>query len=147
MISIFDLFSIGVGPSSSHTVGPMRAANTFIKEHLVEKHLIDKVESLEVSIHGSLAFTGIGHGTDRAILMGLEGQLPESIDPNFLMTQFDEIKKSKRLNLFAQKTIPFDFDQQFIFDKTSFYPNTLTACILPLMIKKEVSLSKKIITR
>ena len=78
-ISVFDLFSIGIGPSSSHTVGPMRAANDFMRHHTDAE--CKAIHNITVRLHGSLAFTGIGHGTNKAILMGLEGEQPESIDP------------------------------------------------------------------
>jgi L-serine dehydratase len=78
-ISIFDIFKIGIGPSSSHTVGPMKAAREFVSR--VEK--AGKIpHKLEVRLYGSLAFTGKGHGTDSAILLGLNGEAPETIDPD-----------------------------------------------------------------
>ncbi len=78
-VSVFDLFSIGIGPSSSHTVGPMRAARRFVT-YLDEARAMDDVHRLEVELYGSLAATGRGHGTDRAVLMGLEGEEPETIE-------------------------------------------------------------------
>ncbi len=87
-ISVFELFKIGIGPSSSHTVGPMKSANAFIKL-LKQKNLLSKniIKSIKAELYGSLALTGLGHGTDKAILMGLEGHEPrnvliESIMPN-----------------------------------------------------------------
>ena len=77
-ISIFDIFKIGIGPSSSHTVGPMKAATAFI-DSLGD--LASDVASIEVSLHGSLAWTGKGHGTDSAVLLGLAGLTPETVDP------------------------------------------------------------------
>ena len=79
MISVFELFKIGVGPSSSHTVGPMKAAAAFAAG-LVETGAIDRVASLEVSLLGSLAFTGKGHATDKAVILGLSGETPETVD-------------------------------------------------------------------
>ena len=79
MISVFELFKIGVGPSSSHTVGPMKAAAAFARG-LVESGAIDRVASLEVALLGSLAFTGQGHATDKAVILGLSGETPEHVD-------------------------------------------------------------------
>ncbi|MEJ2275153.1 MAG: serine dehydratase beta chain, partial [Woeseiaceae bacterium] len=76
-ISVFDIFKIGIGPSSSHTVGPMKAARAF-RENLGDKNF----SSVRVTLFGSLAWTGRGHGTDRAVLLGLDGHAPESIDPD-----------------------------------------------------------------
>ncbi|MCH8277948.1 MAG: L-serine ammonia-lyase, partial [Proteobacteria bacterium] len=78
-ISIFDIFKIGIGPSSSHTVGPMKAARAFVYSL---RNLTAEVGSIEVSLHGSLAWTGKGHGTDSAVLLGLSGLEPDTIDPD-----------------------------------------------------------------
>ncbi|HVC16798.1 MAG TPA: serine dehydratase beta chain, partial [Rhodanobacter sp.] len=75
-VSVFDLFKIGIGPSSSHTVGPMRAAARFAERWLDEKGVLDRVARVRVELYGSLALTGRGHGTDKALLLGLEGQWP-----------------------------------------------------------------------
>ncbi|KAI8333369.1 serine dehydratase alpha chain-domain-containing protein [Chlamydoabsidia padenii] len=84
VVSTFDLFSIGVGPSSSHTVGPMRAAKFFIND-LKEHQLLEKVASLRVDMYGSLALTGKGHGTDNAILMGIEGESPDKVETSTIL--------------------------------------------------------------
>ena len=73
-VSIFDLLKIGIGPSSSHTVGPMRGAARFVEHHLKDAGLMDRVARVRAEVFGSLALTGRGHGTDKAVLMGLEGQ-------------------------------------------------------------------------
>ncbi|MDA8562017.1 L-serine ammonia-lyase, partial [Gammaproteobacteria bacterium] len=78
-ISIFELFSVGIGPSSSHTVGPMKASFEFGKT-LDNRKLLDKVDRIKIELFGSLAFTGSGHGTNKAILLGIEGFKPEKID-------------------------------------------------------------------
>jgi L-serine dehydratase len=80
-VSVFDLFKIGIGPSSSHTVGPMRAACAFIAGRLEERGVLPRVARLRGELFGSLAHTGRGHGTDKAVLMGLEGHEPNAIDP------------------------------------------------------------------
>ena len=78
-ISVFDLFKIGIGPSSSHTVGPMRAANLFT-QRLTEADLLQQTKRIVVELYGSLGHTGRGHGTDKAVLLGLEGHDPETVD-------------------------------------------------------------------
>ncbi len=80
-ISVFDLFKIGIGPSSSHTVGPMRAAALFVQA-LRERELLEQVRRVEVQLYGSLSATGIGHGSDNATIMGLMGEWPDAIDPS-----------------------------------------------------------------
>lgn len=111
-ISIFDLFTIGIGPSSSHTVGPMRAAYGFVK-HL--QNNLTQVARIQIDLYGSLALTGQGHGTDKAILNGLEGHLPVTIDPDIIVPRAQEIIHQKRLCLAGQHEITFDFDKDFIF--------------------------------
>lgn len=115
-ISLFDLFSIGIGPSSSHTVGPMRAAKKFL-DLLNAKNELPLTHQLKIELFGSLAYTGKGHGTDHAILMGLEGEAPDTINPNLIGTRVDNILQNKKINLLNQKIIPFenDYDLQFNF--------------------------------
>ncbi|MEM1243568.1 MAG: L-serine ammonia-lyase [Pseudomonadota bacterium] len=106
-ISIFELFSIGIGPSSSHTVGPMKAANAFI-EILQQKQIVKAAERVVIDLYGSLALTGIGHGTDIAIVNGLEGQTPEDIIPEQAQPRAQVIKQTQQLNLAGKKNIAFD---------------------------------------
>tara|TARA_R110002110_G_scaffold195770_1_gene405468 strand:- start:87280 stop:88635 length:1356 start_codon:yes stop_codon:yes gene_type:complete len=108
MISIFELFSIGIGPSSSHTVGPMLAAQDFALQ------LTDKTVRLRVEVFGSLALTGKGHGTDRAIISGLEGGLPETVDTNQVAQSVHKLFLDKVLNLPSHQ-IAFDLEKDFIF--------------------------------
>lgn len=103
-ISVFNLFSIGIGPSSSHTVGPMRAALLFSKE-LKNKDLIKSTSQIVVDLYGSLALTGKGHGTDIAVLLGLEGETPEGIDPESVKEKIERITQESRLNLLKEKMI------------------------------------------
>lgn len=121
MISIFDLFSIGIGPSSSHTVGPMRAAKQFSTK-ITQHPFVDRVNYVTVEVHGSLAFTGKGHGTDKAILMGLEGQDPESINPDSVDGRMDEIATQHHLFLNQQKNIPFNPQLHLILNLTTLLP-------------------------
>lgn len=117
-ISIFEIFSIGVGPSSSHTVGPMRASRRFLFE-LFEREFLEDVHRVKVELYGSLALTGKGHATDVAVLMGLEGELPETIDPNSIASRIDLIEKNKTIYLFGKQPLSFnpESDLQFLYDK------------------------------
>lgn len=124
-ISVFDLFSIGIGPSSSHTVGPLRAANKFIKE-LEARNLLESTSSVVIDLYGSLALTGKGHGTDIAVLLGLEGETPEHINPDSVSERISYIRKTSTLNLFAKKKIPFVESKNLLFhmDKQlPYHPN------------------------
>jgi len=105
-ISIFDLFSIGIGPSSSHTVGPMVAANEFIAL-LHQRVFFEKTARVKIELYGSLALTGKGHGTDKAILNGLEGKKPDSVEPDTMVPRMHAILKNQQLNLDEKNTITF----------------------------------------
>jgi len=113
-ISIFDIFSIGIGPSSSHTVGPMRAAFAFTQ--LLEKeNLIDPLTKVHIDLYGSLALTGKGHGTDLAIINGLEGNLPETVDPLEARPRFNKIIENQQLNFANKKLIHFHAKENLLF--------------------------------
>ncbi|SNX81343.1 related to L-serine dehydratase 1 [Melanopsichium pennsylvanicum] len=98
VISTFDLFSVGIGPSSSHTVGPMRAGVIFVSD-LADQNLLDRVHTIKINLYGSLALTGAGHMTPQALLGGLEGDDCETVDPPSVPVRFEEIKSSKKLHL------------------------------------------------
>src|SRR5699024_1072908 len=100
-------FSIGIGPSSSHTVGPMRAAVRFVDE-LSSEGMLPRVERIRVGLFGSLGATGIGHGSDSAVLGGLSGLEPETLDPDSLAPLVERVRKDGRLHLGGRVTIPFD---------------------------------------
>ena len=119
-ISIFDLFSIGIGPSSSHTVGPMRAAHRFISQ-LVANNLLEQVATVNIEVYGSLAWTGHGHGTREAMLMGLSGEQPESIDPLTVQQQVAEIEQKQQILLNGNHRIPFSTKDLF-FNKKDLLP-------------------------
>jgi L-serine dehydratase len=128
MISVFELFKIGIGPSSSHTVGPMRAANHFLAS-LREKGHLDSVARVEARFKGSLAWTGHGHATDRATLLGLAGQTPEKINPENATFIVDAMRNSGTMPLAGIRTIGFDAERDLIFDKVtraSRHPNAMT---------------------
>jgi L-serine dehydratase len=127
MFSVFELFKIGVGPSSSHTVGPMKAAAAFA-DGLVAAGVIDRVASVEVALLGSLAFTGKGHATDKAVILGLSGEKPESLDPDAANSLVAEARAAKRLNLARRHDIAFDPERAIAFDTITpapRHPNTL----------------------
>lgn len=120
-ISVFDLFSIGIGPSSSHTVGPMLAANAFLKL-LEDKQLMDQVQRVRTELYGSLALTGKGHGTDKAILNGLENKAPETVEPESMVPRMHEIIDSHMLNLAGKKNINFNEATDFLFLQKELLP-------------------------
>jgi L-serine dehydratase len=104
--SLFDLFKIGIGPSSSHTVGPMRAAYRFA-ERLSKHEVLEKVAQVRIELFGSLALTGLGHGTDRGVLLGLMGKQPDEIDPAEIQGLMEGIRESGLLTLFGRHAVPF----------------------------------------
>ncbi|MEU1407195.1 L-serine ammonia-lyase [Streptomyces sp. NPDC005728] len=108
-ISVFDLFSIGIGPSSSHTVGPMRAARMFARR-LRNEELLESVTSIRSELYGSLGATGHGHGTPKAVLLGLEGASPRTVDVENADQRVEDIKATGRLSLLGEREITFDFD-------------------------------------
>ncbi|KAI8827354.1 serine dehydratase alpha chain-domain-containing protein [Chytriomyces cf. hyalinus JEL632] len=114
VVSIFDMFSIGVGPSSSHTVGPMRAAKIFIKE-TSDCGFTDVIAQIRVDLFGSLALTGVGHGTPGAILMGLEGESPELVDAKTIPSRLETIKTKSVLNVAGSSLIRFDYEKHMVF--------------------------------
>jgi len=120
-ISAFDMFKIGIGPSSSHTVGPMRAARQFLLD-LEEKSLLGKTVQVVTQLYGSLALTGRGHGTDRAILLGLEGETPDEVDPDTIGPRLQHIRSSGRLNLLGKREIVFDEPMNLLFHKDQMLP-------------------------
>ena len=125
-ISVFDLFKIGVGPSSSHTVGPMQAAFKYVTS-LREADLLDQVAHLDVHLYGSLSATGVGHATDHAIIMGLMGERPDTIDPLIIGPSIASLKESQLLELGRQKTIAFDWNRDIYFHEESLphHPNAM----------------------
>ncbi|MGM0914976.1 MAG: L-serine ammonia-lyase [Pseudomonadota bacterium] len=125
-ISVFDLFKIGVGPSSSHTVGPMRAAYNFVGE-LKERDLLTRVARVEVELYGSLSATGIGHGTDHAVLMGLMGERPDHIDPDIIAPSIEELQEAEALRLDGRHSVPFVWarDMRLLEESLPHHPNAM----------------------
>jgi len=120
-ISVFDLFTIGIGPSSSHTVGPMRAAHLFVTR-LEQKGVLESVQRIHVQLYGSLGATGRGHGTDKAVVLGLEGEQPESVDVDAIPGRLQAIAESGRLKVGARHVIPFDIKGDLLFEKRESLP-------------------------
>jgi len=106
-ISAFDLFTIGIGPSSSHTIGPMRAAKWFV-DGLKEQGVLSKVGRIKIELYGSLGATGKGHGSDKAVLLGLQGDTPESVDVDSVDQQLEQIRSSKMISLNREHAITID---------------------------------------
>ena len=126
-ISVFDLFKIGIGPSSSHTVGPMRAAALFV-ESLRNKHQLEQVRRIEVQLFGSLSATGIGHGSDNAVIMGLMGEWPDAIDPSQIGPRIQALRETHTLLLDGRLSVPFVWarDMRLIDENLPFHPNAMT---------------------
>jgi L-serine dehydratase len=121
-VSTFDLFKIGIGPSSSHTVGPMRAAARFVRRWLEEPGRLADTARVRAEVFGSLALTGRGHGTDKAVLMGLEGHWPNQIDPDLIPAALLRIRGEKRLLLLGRQPIEFDEKRDLVMNKRQKLP-------------------------
>ncbi len=126
--SVFDLFTIGIGPSSSHTVGPMRAARLFV-EQLQKQALLKKTRAVQCELYGSLAATGKGHGSDRAVMMGLEGETPEAIDIDAIDERLRAIGETCCIKLLGIHSTHFDPERHLLFMRNQtlpFHPNGMT---------------------
>ncbi|QEU04983.1 L-serine ammonia-lyase [Pseudomonas oryzihabitans] len=126
-ISVFDLFKIGVGPSSSHTVGPMRAGALFA-QRLVDDGLLEQVKRVEVRLYGSLSATGVGHGTDRATLIGLMGEWPDRVDPAAVEPRIEALRNERQLLLAGRQAIHFDWQEDLLLldESLPYHPNAMT---------------------
>lgn len=127
-ISVFDIFKIGIGPSSSHTLGPWRAAQQFVAL-LSENAPLEQVEQIKILLYGSLAKTGIGHGTDIAILLGLSGADPVTFDVNAIDSTIAQIKLNQVLQLNNEHPLNFDYNEDLLFlynESLPFHPNAVT---------------------
>ncbi|SMB86412.1 L-serine dehydratase [Pasteurella testudinis DSM 23072] len=117
MISVFDIFKIGIGPSSSHTVGPMKAGKQFLDD-LAQQELLAQIDQIKVDVYGSLSLTGRGHSTDTAVIMGLAGYLPEDVDIEGIPAFIDNLKKTALLAIACgQYQVKFDFEQDLVFQR------------------------------
>ncbi len=120
-LSVFDVFKVGIGPSSSHTMGPMLASRMFVQD-LAARGLLDRTTELYVQLYGSLALTGLGHCTDRAVLLGLEGNDPAGFDPAVMEPTLARIRGSGRLQLLGRHEIAFDEPMNLLFLRDQMLP-------------------------
>ena len=126
-ISVFDLFKIGIGPSSSHTVGPIRAAGLFVDD-IAARGLLAAVSRVQIQLFGSLGATGRGHGTDMAVMLGLEGETPERVETDTIPTRLETLRQRRRLQLPDGPEISFDPDSDLKFYRNKtlpYHPNGL----------------------
>ena len=121
-ISVFDLFKVGIGPSSSHTVGPMRAANRFIEKLESSSPGIDSVARIKIELFGSLGATGKGHGSPKAVLLGLMGEMPETVDVSQIAATVASIRESRKISLNNVHEIAFDEDKDLIMHRRKALP-------------------------
>jgi L-serine dehydratase len=120
-VSVFELFKVGIGPSSSHTVGPMKAARAFVGE-LEAGGMVDRVERVVVNLYGSLALTGKGHGTDKAVILGLEGHLPETVPLEEIEPTLERVRGQERLRLGGGREIAFPMRESLVFQRMKSLP-------------------------
>ncbi|MBS0625368.1 MAG: L-serine ammonia-lyase [Verrucomicrobia bacterium] len=142
-VGVYDVFSIGVGPSSSHTVGPMRAARRFLVE-LKEREFFEDIDAIKIELYGSLAMTGKGHATDVAILMGLEGETPENVDPDSILGRVAAIQSEKSISIFGKRKIDFDVERDLLFLKGKRLPFHSNAIRMRAYDKNEKRLHSQI---
>ena len=121
-VSAFDIFKIGIGPSSSHTVGPMRAAARFAERWLEEKGVLDRVAQVRAELYGSLAMTGRGHGTDKAVILGFEGEHPDTVDPDQIPEILKRVRATQRIRVLGRHEIDFDEKRDLVFNKRQKLP-------------------------
>jgi L-serine dehydratase len=123
-VSVFDLFKIGIGPSSSHTVGPMKAARMFA-QGLAERNLLSRTAEVRVELYGSLGATGKGHGSDKAIMLGLEGDEPHSVEIESIEPRLHQLRAEQQLRLLGVQPVAFVEKQHLLFKRTSlpYHPN------------------------
>src|SRR5215472_19314922 len=131
-ISVFDLFKVGIGPSSSHTVGPMKAAGMFATG-LRDDGLMPQVTTMRVALYGSLGLTGPGHGSDKAVLLGLEGEDPATVDVDAVPGRLEAIRQHGTIRLLGEHEIGFTVGKNLEFNrrkKLGYHPNGMrfTAC-------------------
>ena len=106
-VSVFDLFKVGIGPSSSHTVGPMRAARMFVVR-LKQDGLLERTVRVQTQLYGSLGATGKGHGSDKAVMLGLAGQEPDTVDVDAVPQMLETMRRERRIVLLGEHAVEFD---------------------------------------
>jgi L-serine dehydratase len=120
-LSVFDMFKIGIGPSSSHTVGPMRAAGRFAT-HLRDAGFLDRTARVQAELFGSLGFTGKGHGSDAAVILGLEGEAPDQVDPDVIPERLKRVRETHALVILGLHPVPFNDATDIIFHRRERLP-------------------------
>ncbi|MCL4166919.1 UNVERIFIED_CONTAM: hypothetical protein GTU68_024004, partial [Idotea baltica] len=120
-VSVFDLFKIGIGPSSSHTVGPMRAANMFIAQ-VMSHNMADRIHSIKTELYGSLSHTGRGHGTDKAIILGLLGEEPDTVDPDIIPGLLEQVEQTEQIQANDNITLAFKIKKHLVWHKRKKLP-------------------------
>ncbi|WP_417347749.1 L-serine ammonia-lyase [Ferrimonas sp.] len=134
MISVFDMFSIGIGPSSSHTVGPMRAANRFIDE-LKEHQQFEQADEIQCELFGSLGQTGKGHGTGKAVVLGLLGDEPEAVDTDSVQGKLDQVESEEALVLAGQRKVSFTRANGLTYHRRKTLPQHANAMTLRALVR------------
>lgn len=129
MISVFDMFSIGIGPSSSHTVGPMKAAKIFA-DHLDDRGLLTKTNRIKTELFGSLGQTGVGHGTGKAVILGLAGESPETIAVDSIETILADVVSTEQIDLLAKHKVSFPKNDAIIYHRRKTLPAHANAMTL-----------------
>ena len=120
-ISVFDIFKIGIGPSSSHTVGPMRAAKRFA-ERLEADGQLAQTAGVKIELFGSLGFTGKGHGSDKAVVLGLEGEEPKTVDVDGIAKRIAAVTETRRIKLLGKHEVDLDPAEALIFHRRDKLP-------------------------
>lgn len=146
-LSVFDVFKIGVGPSSSHTMGPMSAANRFLELLLSDewpRPANAQVKSIKASLHGSLAFTGIGHGTGRAVILGLMGEAPNRVDPDKMDEIIAQVERTGKITPPGHPSYDFRPETDLVFDKKQSLPGHANGMSISAFDKDERLLLKRI---
>lgn len=136
-ISIFDMFKIGIGPSSSHTLGPMKAGKAFV-DQLIEENKLEKVTRVQANVYGSLSLTGIGHSTDKAILLGLAGEVPETVDTDGIGAFMAKVRATEQLELNGTHTVEFPREGGFNFHDESLPMHENGMCLIAFAGDEEV---------
>jgi len=139
-ISVFDLFSIGIGPSSSHTVGPMRAAYQFVKT-LQKEGRLSEIHRVKTELFGSLGATGKGHGSDKAVMLGFEGELPESVDTTIIDSRLASIRQQQKINLLGEHSVVFIEQDDLIMHRKKTLPFHSNAMTFTAFDQQDIELS------
>jgi len=141
-VSVFDLFKIGIGPSSSHTVGPMKAACGFVRR-LERQGLLQATRRLRVSLYGSLAHTGRGHGTDKAVMLGLQGELPDRVDPDRIEPMLESMRRSQCIRLLDRHPVAFNEKSDLVFRKRERLPHHPNGMRFEALDESDVTLEQR----